>query len=118
LAEDPTARCAFAKARATWRLCKAAVTSQAEEAWRAAVAGRPLTAEARAEMTAVCALGVAELSAVAGDLAALAGMTSIDQDSEVGRAWRDLLALGAHFSVSPRQLAGAGASLLEAAASG
>lgn len=111
LADDPTARSSFGRARAAWRLAKSGVSALAERAWQRAEAGAELGAEQRAEITAACAHAVTTLRETAGELAAAAGMSAIG-DSELARAWRDLLALGAHFSVGPRQLEAAGADLL------
>jgi alkylation response protein AidB-like acyl-CoA dehydrogenase len=115
LADDPTARSAFGRAHAAWRLAKSGVAALAERAWQSAVAGVELGAEQRAEITAACAHAFASLRDAAAELAAAAGMSAIAGDSELARAWRDLLALGAHVSVGPRQLEAAGAELLAAA---
>jgi hypothetical protein len=44
---------------------------------------------------------------------ALTGMTAIQPESELARAWRDFQALAAHGSVSPRHLGSTGATLLQ-----
>lgn len=116
LADDSGARAAFGRARAAWRLAKSAVTALAARAWQSAEAGDELGTEQRAEITAACTHAVASLRETAAELAAVAGMSAIDGNSELARAWRDLLALGAHFSVGPRQLEAAGADLLAAGA--
>ncbi len=115
LADDSTARAAFARAHAAWRLAKSGLAELAERAWRSAEARVELGAEQRAEITAGCAHGFATLRETAAEVAAVAGMAAIDGDSNLARAWRDLLALGAHFSVSPRQIEAAGADLLRVA---
>jgi alkylation response protein AidB-like acyl-CoA dehydrogenase len=114
LADDPTARSAFGRAHAAWRLAKSGLSALAQRAWQSADARGELTAEQRAEITAACTHGFASLRETVAELAAVAGMPAIDGDSDLARAWRDLLALGAHFSVSPRQLETAGAALLTA----
>ena len=112
LADDPTVQSAYAKAHAAWQLAKAGVTALAARSWQSATASRALHAQERAEITATCAHCVASLRTALGELASVAGMTAIQQDSELARAWRDLLTLAAHFSVSPRHFVTAGASLL------
>lgn len=112
LSDDPTARSAFGRAHAAWRLAKSGVSALAERAWKSAEAGEALGAGQRAEITAACAHAVASLRETAAELAAAAGMSAIDGNSDLARAWRDLLALGAHVSVSPRQIEAAGADLL------
>jgi hypothetical protein len=49
-----------------------------------------------------------------GELMALVGMTAIQPESELARAWRDYQALAAHGSMSPRHLGSAGALLINA----
>jgi hypothetical protein len=56
---------------------------------------------------------VAKLRVALGELLALSGMTAIQPDSELARAWRDFQALAAHGSVSPRHLGTTGAALLQ-----
>ncbi|HEX6995216.1 MAG TPA: acyl-CoA dehydrogenase family protein [Gammaproteobacteria bacterium] len=115
LADDPLARAAFARSHAAWRAAERAMLDLAERAWRSAVDDRALPADERAEITAACAHGVATLRAATDELVALAGMSGVEQASELARAGRDLATLAAHFSVAPRQLAGAGGTLLRAA---
>nr|MBO2513191.1 hypothetical protein [Gammaproteobacteria bacterium] len=112
LRDDGTARAAFADAFAAWRIARDGVRALAASAWEAATAGRELSAAELAEITATSVHVVRRLDAAVDELATLAGMTGIDDASELGRARRDLLTLRAHVAVSPRQLAHAGASLL------
>lgn len=114
LAQDPAVQTAFGRAHATWRLAKAGVAALAAQAWEAAVAGQPLQPLMLAEITAGCARSVSSLREAVDALAAVAGMTAIQQDTDFARAWRDLLTLAAHVSVSPIHLAAAGATLLGA----
>jgi alkylation response protein AidB-like acyl-CoA dehydrogenase len=112
LADDPVAQSRYGEAHATWRLAKAGLDSLARQAWGAAVANRALSAKELSEITAVCGLSVARLRSAIGELLALTGMTAIQPEEPLARAWRDLQALAAHVSVSPRHLATSGATLL------
>ena len=114
LAEDATAGATFARAHAEWRLAHSGMFRLAERAWAAAADGQELTAAERAEITAVCAHAVASVRRATAELVAMAGMTGIDRGSALARAGLDLATLAAHFSVSPRQLTGAGGALLAA----
>jgi len=114
LADDPLALAAFARAHAAWRAAERVTFDLAERAWRSAVDGRALGMDERAEITAACTHGVATLQEATDELVTLAGMTGVEQASELGRAGRDLATLAAHFSVAPRQLARAGGELLRA----
>ncbi|MGC4028006.1 MAG: acyl-CoA dehydrogenase family protein [Steroidobacteraceae bacterium] len=114
-ADDPMIHSTFARAHASWRLAQSGVTTLAERTWSAAMAGRELTVLERADITATCVQSVSSLRRAADELAALAGMSAIRQASDLSRAWRDLITLAAHFSVSPRQLAAAGSGLLNGA---
>jgi len=112
LGDDATARAAFADAHAAWRIARDGARALAERTWRAASEPRELTEAELAEITATSVHTVRRLQAVTDEIATIAGMTGIDHGSELGRARRDLLALGAHVAVSPRQLAHAGKALL------
>jgi len=112
MAQDPFVQTRFAEGAATWQLVRAGLSRLAERAWEVALAGRALTPRELAEITAGCALSVARLRAVAGELIAVSGMTGIRMDDELARAWRDLQTVAAHTSVSPRHLTSAGAALL------
>ena len=79
----------------------------------AARANRALSPADLAEITGGCALSVAKVRAAIGELLALTGMTAIQPESELSRAWRDLQALAAHGSISPRHLGATGAVLLQ-----
>jgi hypothetical protein len=95
-----------------WQLAKSLLESLAHKAWDAALASRTLSRTELAEITGGCVFCVARLRAAIGELMALSGMTAIQPDSELARAWRDLQALAAHGSVSPRHLGATGAALL------
>lgn len=112
LAEEAHVRVCFAQSRARLELARAGIWATAARAWEVALAGRPLTPAERGEITAVSAHCVAECLAAVAALVPLAGMTPLARGDELGRAWRDLQALAAHGSVSPRGLAAAGAALL------
>src|SRR5690606_2270807 len=81
---------------------------------RGVLAEHATAAAERAEITAVCAHAVASVRRATAELVAMAGMTGIDRGSALARAGLDLATLAAHFSVSPRQLTGAGGALLAA----
>jgi indole-3-acetate monooxygenase len=113
LVNDPVVQVTYGNAYATWQLAKASLESLAYKAWDTSRANRALSQTDLAEITVGCVLNVAKLRRTVGELMALTGMTAIQPDSELARAWRDLQALAAHGSVSPRHLGAAGALLLE-----
>jgi indole-3-acetate monooxygenase len=113
LMTDPVVQATFGFAHATWQLAKSQLDSLAHEAWDAARANRPLSQTDLAQITGGCVLAVARLRAAIGELMALTGMTAIQPESELGRAWRDFQALAAHGSMSPRHLGSTGAVLLQ-----
>jgi alkylation response protein AidB-like acyl-CoA dehydrogenase len=112
LADDPSVQTRYAEARATWGLIKAGMDSLARRVWQDALANRMLSDTELSEVTASCALCIGRLRAAASELIALCGMSAIQPDSELARAWRDLQALAAHGAVSPRHLTKIGAMLL------
>jgi hypothetical protein len=93
---------------------RAGIFALAAQAWDCAASDRPLLPERRAAITAGCIEAVARLRRGAAELVALAGMTAIQMGHPLARAWRDLQALAAHVSVSPRALADSGGALLRA----
>jgi len=113
LMSDPVVQVTFGAAHATWQLAKSSLDSLAHKAWDAVRANRALTPKDLAEITAGCVYCVAKLRAALGELMALTGMTAIQPESELARAWRDYQALAAHGSVSPRHLGSTGATLLQ-----
>ena len=113
LMSDPVVQVTFGAAHAAWQLAKALLDSLAHKAWDAARASRALSPADLAEITGGCVLSVAKLRRAVGELLALAGMTAIQPESELARAWRDLQALAAHGSISPRHLGATGAALLQ-----
>lgn len=102
----------FAHARAVLELASAGVTALAEEAWRTVARGARLDGRQLARITATCGVSQEQLREAIGALASVAGMTAIDRRSGFSRAWRDLQTLGAHGSLAPQRLVGAGAALL------
>jgi alkylation response protein AidB-like acyl-CoA dehydrogenase len=112
LMNDPVVQLTFATGQTTWQLAKSLLETLAHKAWDAVRANRALSAQDLAEITSGCALAVARLRIAVGDLLALAGMSAIRPDLDLTRAWRDLQALAAHGSISPRHLGPAGAALL------
>jgi alkylation response protein AidB-like acyl-CoA dehydrogenase len=113
LMSDPVVQVTFGAAHATWQLAKSSLESLAHKAWDAVRANRALSPKDLAEITAGCVYCVAKLRAALGELMALTGMTAIQPESELARAWRDYQALAAHGSVSPRHLGSSGATLLQ-----
>jgi alkylation response protein AidB-like acyl-CoA dehydrogenase len=113
LMSDPAVQSTFGAAYATWQLAKSLLESLAHKAWDAALANRTLSPKDLAEITGGCVFCVARLRAALGELMALTGMTAIQPESELARAWRDFQALAAHGSVSPRHLGATGAALLQ-----
>jgi alkylation response protein AidB-like acyl-CoA dehydrogenase len=113
LMSDPVVQVTYGAAHATWQLAKSALDSLAHNAWDAVRANRPLQPHDLAEITSGCVLCVAKLRAAIGELLALTGMTAIQPESELARAWRDFQALAAHGSISPRHLGSTGALLLQ-----
>jgi indole-3-acetate monooxygenase len=114
LINDPVVHATFATGHATWQLAKSSLEALAHKTWDAARANRALAAQELAEITASCSHSVARLRIAIGELLALAGMAAIQPDSNLVRAWRDLQALAAHRSISPRNLGTTGAALLQA----
>ena len=112
LSDDPTVQNTFAQAQATCQQVKAGLAALADDAWQAALANRPLSDHELAQITAGCAFAVGRLRSAVDELIAVSGMTGIQADNELARAWRDLQTVAAHGSVSPRQLTKAGARLL------
>jgi alkylation response protein AidB-like acyl-CoA dehydrogenase len=113
LMSDPVVQSTFGAVYATWQLAKSLLESLAHKAWDAALANRALSPTDLAEITGGCVLCVARLRVAIGELMALTGMTAIQPESELARAWRDFQALAAHGSVSPRHLGATGAALLQ-----
>jgi alkylation response protein AidB-like acyl-CoA dehydrogenase len=113
LSTDPAVQSRFGEACAAWQLAKSALDALANKAWDVALAGRALSQSELAELTAGTAFSVSTLRRAIGELLALSGMSAIQPDSELARAWRDLQAVAAHGSVSPRHIAAAGAVLLQ-----
>ncbi len=113
LMNDPVVQATFAASHATWLQSKSFLESLAHKAWESVLASRTLSATDLSDITAGCVLCVARMRMALGELMALAGMTAIQPDSELGRTWRDYQALAAHASVSPRHLSPAGAALLQ-----
>jgi alkylation response protein AidB-like acyl-CoA dehydrogenase len=113
LASDPVVQSTFGTAHATWQLAKSTLDTLAHKAWHTARANKPLSPPNLAEITGGCVLAVAKLRIAVGELLALAGMTAIQPDSDLARAWRDLQALAAHTAISPRHLTKTGSTLLK-----
>ncbi len=103
----------MARRYATCQLAKASLDSLAHKAWDSVRAIVSYSQSDLAEMTGGCVFSVARLRAAVGELLASSGMTAIQPESELARAWRDLQALAAHGSVSPRHLGSTGATLLQ-----
>lgn len=116
LAGDATACAAFARAQAAWTFAVRGLDDVAARAWATVVAGGEAGAALCAEVTAASAHAVTTLRAEVDALAALAGMPAVACDDDLARAWRDLVTLAAHYSVSPRQSGNAGGVLLAATA--
>jgi len=112
LGADPFVQSRFAESSAGWGQAKAALEALAAHAWDAAVADRTLSVRELAQITAGCATAVSRLRAGIHELIGLTGMTGIQIDNPLARAWRDLQTVAAHGSVSPRRLLDAGATLL------
>ena len=111
LANDATVQARVAEAAAELTLVQAGLDTVAAQAWDTVSDGRVPDARQLAEIAAVTTLGLVRLRAALEQLAALAGMDGIGP-AEFARACRDFVALCAHGSVSPRNLAAAGATLL------
>jgi alkylation response protein AidB-like acyl-CoA dehydrogenase len=114
LLHDPVVQAAFSTGHATWQLAKSSLEALAHKAWDAARAHQALSRQALAEITSACTYNVMRLRIAIGELMALAGMAATQPESELVRAWRDLQALAAHGSISPRHLGTTGAALLQA----
>jgi alkylation response protein AidB-like acyl-CoA dehydrogenase len=116
LMTDPVVQATYGAAHATWQFAKSTLETLAHKAWNAARSSRPLQPSDLAEITSGCVLSVARMRQAIGELMALTGMTAIQPESELARAWRDYQALAAHGSMSPRHLGAAGALLLNTGA--
>ena len=117
LAQDSTVQARYAQGVAELALVQAGVEAAATRAWDTVVAGGEIDAVQLAQIAAVTTLGLARLRAALDQLAAVAGMDAIGPGG-FARACRDFGALCAHGSVSPRNLAAAGAELLQSASNG
>jgi alkylation response protein AidB-like acyl-CoA dehydrogenase len=105
----------FAQAQAAVELAAAALAGLAAEAWRTVTADGRLDTAQLARITATCCVSQEQLRQALGALAGVAGMRAIERRSAFSRAWRDLQTLGAHGSLAPQRLAGAGDALLRQA---
>jgi hypothetical protein len=105
----------FAQAQATLEQAAAVVWALAQEAWQTVSQGSKLDAVQLARITANCGVAQETLRRAIGELASVAGMRAIDHRSGFSRAWRDLQTLGAHGSLAPQRLIGAGSVLLDQA---
>jgi alkylation response protein AidB-like acyl-CoA dehydrogenase len=110
---DPVVHATLGEGHSIWQLVKSSIESLAYKAWDKARSSRALSPQDLAEITGACVLSVAKLRRAIGELIALAGMSAIQPESDLGRAWRDLQALSAHGSISPRHLGTTGAALLQ-----
>jgi alkylation response protein AidB-like acyl-CoA dehydrogenase len=120
LAADTPLAARYAACHARCGLVQAGLHALAGEAWAGATQGVGPSATELARITASSIEGVTSLLQAIGELAQLSGMSAINEQGGAGaaaeftRAWRDLQALAAHLSVSPRGMAAAGATLLAA----
>jgi alkylation response protein AidB-like acyl-CoA dehydrogenase len=112
LGDDPGVQARFAESYGTWRLAKSGMNSLVAQVWEAARTSKALSPGELSEVTAVITVSIAKLRAVIGELMSYTGMTAIQQEDDLARTWRDLQALAAHISVSPRNLTTSGATLL------
>jgi alkylation response protein AidB-like acyl-CoA dehydrogenase len=103
----------FAQAQAMLELAAAAIYAVAEEAWQSVTQGGRLDTRQLARITAICCVSQEQLREAIGAVASVAGMLAIDRRSGFSRAWRDLQTLGAHGSLAPQRLIGAGHELLD-----
>jgi alkylation response protein AidB-like acyl-CoA dehydrogenase len=106
----------FAQATAVLAQARSAVAELADAAWRTVSQGGALDGAQLARITAVCGVSQEQLRQAIAQLASVAGMRAIDQESDFSRAWRDLQTLGAHGSLAPQRLEAAGSVLLDQAA--
>ncbi|HEY6457147.1 MAG TPA: hypothetical protein VIY90_17880 [Steroidobacteraceae bacterium] len=105
----------FAQAQAVLEQASAVVWGLAQEAWQTVSQGARLNAAQLARITASCGVSQERLRQAVGELASVAGMRAIDRRSGFSRTWRDLQTLGAHGSLAPQRLIGAGSVLLDQA---
>lgn len=110
------ARAQYAQARATCGLIKAGVDALARRMWRDVLAARAPSQIESGEVTASCALSVTKLRDILGELIVPAGVSVLQSDTELARAWRDLQALPGNAAVSPRNLTSIGGPLPAASA--
>lgn len=113
LAEDAVVQTQYADSHARWCFARSRLHTLAADTWRMISEHPMLASHELAEITAASILCLSEMCLAIGALARLGGMTAITVDDQFARAWRDLQALSAHVSVTPRRLTAAGRILLE-----
>ncbi len=111
LAQDALVQSRYAAGVAELALAKAGIDAAAARAWTTVAAGGTPQEAQLADIAVVSTLCLARLRVALDQLAQVAGMDAIGR-GEFARACRDFVALCAHGSVSPRNLAAAGAALL------
>jgi len=108
----PGVQTRYLASEARWRATHNEIHALARRTWEAVLANRALTSDVLANITAHCVSCMSAMRRAVDDLAAVAGMSAIEQDNEFARAWRDLQTLSAHAAVSPLCLMPSGEGLL------
>jgi alkylation response protein AidB-like acyl-CoA dehydrogenase len=102
LANSGFAQAEFAKAEGRWRSARAYLRDEVGAAWETAVAGAPVSVEARVAMRLAAAHAAASGVAVADSAFTLAGGTAVYETSVLGRCLRDAHVMTQHIMVAPK----------------
>ena len=102
LANSGFAQTEFAKAEARWRSARVYLREEVAAAWDAAVAGDPVSVDARVGMRLAAAHAVSSSVAVADAAFTLAGGTAVYETSVLGRCLRDAHVMTQHIMVAPK----------------
>jgi len=102
LANSGFAQTEFARAEARWRSARAYLRDEVGVAWETAVAGDPVSVDARVAMRLAAAHAASSSVAVADAAFTLAGGTAVYEASVLGRCLRDAHVMTQHIMVAPK----------------
>jgi alkylation response protein AidB-like acyl-CoA dehydrogenase len=102
LANSGFAQTEFAKAEARWRAARAYLRDEVAAAWETAVAGDPVSVDARVGMRLAAAYAVSSSVEAAERAFTLAGGTAVYESSVLGRCLRDAHVTTQHIMVAPK----------------
>lgn len=109
LAGNPLFQFQLATADTGLRAARALVYETADEVWRSALDGAPLTPEERARIRAAAAWATSQAAGVVDDAYRAGGGSAVYADNPLQRRLRDVHAITQHFLVKPDTLTTAGA---------